>query len=127
MKIATFNINNINKRLPNLLDWLKSSSPDVVCLQELKSTDRDFPAEALRKAGYGAVWRGERSWNGVAILARGAEPVLIRDELPGDPKIVKAVISRRPSAVSSSPRFICQTGTRSRARNSTTSLRGSIG
>ena len=86
MKIATFNINNINKRLPNLVDWLKSSSPDVVCLQELKSTDRDFPAEALRKAGYGAVWRGERSWNGVAILARGAEPVLIRDELPGDPK-----------------------------------------
>jgi exodeoxyribonuclease III len=86
VKIATFNINNINKRLPNLLDWLKVAGPDVVCLQELKSTDKDFPVDALRAAGYGAVWRGERSWNGVAILARGSEPVLIRDDLPGDPK-----------------------------------------
>lgn len=86
MKIATFNINNVNKRMPNLLGWLHSSHPQVVCLQELKSTDADFPAEALRTAGYGAVWRGERSWNGVAILARGTDPVLIRDELPGDPK-----------------------------------------
>jgi exodeoxyribonuclease III len=86
MKIATFNINNVNKRLPNLLAWLRSATPDVVCLQELKSTDADFPARALHRAGYQAVWRGQKSWNGVAILARGMEPVLTRSELPGDPK-----------------------------------------
>ena len=85
MKIATFNVNNISKRLPNLLAWLKSSQPDVACLQELKATDAAFPAEVLNSVGYSAVWRGERSWNGVAILARGVEPVLIRDFLPGDP------------------------------------------
>ena len=84
MKIATFNINNVNRRLPNLLEWLQTSAPDVVCLQELKATDASFPAAALRDAGYGAVWRGQRSWNGVAILARNADPILIRDELPGD-------------------------------------------
>ena len=85
MKIATFNINNVNRRLPNLLQWLDQSRPDVACLQELKSTDDAFPAGALRGAGYGAVWHGQRSWNGVAILARGAEPVLTRKGLPGDP------------------------------------------
>jgi exodeoxyribonuclease-3 len=84
MKIATFNINNINRRLPNLLQWLRAAKPDVVSLQELKSTDDDFPIEAINKAGYGAVWRGQKTWNGVAILARKAEPVLIRTELPGD-------------------------------------------
>jgi exodeoxyribonuclease-3 len=85
MKVATFNINNVNKRLPNLLAWLKAEAPDVVCLQELKAEDRAFPEVALQAAGYGAVWRGERSWNGVAILARGAKPVLTRRALPGDP------------------------------------------
>ena len=90
MKIATFNINNINRRLPNLLRWLQQAKPDVICLQELKSTDADFPVSAIAKAGYGAVWRGQKTWNGVAILARGAEPVLIRSELPGDPKDVEA-------------------------------------
>jgi exodeoxyribonuclease III len=84
MKIATFNINNVNRRLPNLLRWLRSAKPDVVALQELKSTDADFPIEAISKAGYGAVWRGQKTWNGVAILARNTEPVLIRTELPGD-------------------------------------------
>jgi exodeoxyribonuclease III len=85
MKIATFNINNINRRLPNLLRWLRSAKPDIVSLQELKSTEADFPGEAIEKAGYGAVWRGQKTWNGVAILARKADPVLIRTELPGDP------------------------------------------
>ena len=85
MKIATYNINGINKRLPNLMEWLADAAPDVVCLQELKATDRQFPATALADAGYGAVWRGESSWNGVAILARGSEPVLTQAELPGDP------------------------------------------
>ena len=84
MKLATFNINNINRRLPNLLRWLRSAKPDIVSLQELKSTDDDFPVSAIGKAGYGAVWRGQKTWNGVAILARKAEPVLIRTELPGD-------------------------------------------
>jgi exodeoxyribonuclease III len=84
VKIATFNINDINKRLDNLLDWLGRSQPDVVCLQELKAEQRAFPAQALRSAGYEAVWQGERSWNGVAILARGSNPVLTRSSLPGD-------------------------------------------
>ena len=82
MKIATFNVNNINKRLANLLAWLRSGKPDVVALQELKAADAEFPKTALEKAGYGAVWRGEKSWNGVAILARGCEPVLTRTHLP---------------------------------------------
>src|SRR5690348_6116442 len=84
MKIATFNINNINRRLPNLLHWLQGAKPDVVCLQELKAGNREFPLAAIEKAGYRAVWRGQKTWNGVAILSRKAEPVLIRTELPGD-------------------------------------------
>jgi exodeoxyribonuclease III len=84
MKIATFNINNINRRLPNLLRWLKAAKPDAVALQELKASDAEFPLSPIEKAGYGAVWRGQKTWNGVAILARKAEPVLIRDRLPGD-------------------------------------------
>ncbi|MDN5001737.1 exodeoxyribonuclease III [Bradyrhizobium sp. GCM10027634] len=85
MKIATFNINNINRRLPNLLAWMRAARPDVVALQELKASDGEFPAAAIEKAGYGAVWRGQKTWNGVAILARNAEPVLTRDRLPGRP------------------------------------------
>jgi exodeoxyribonuclease-3 len=84
VKIATFNINGINKRLANLLAWLEAAEPDVVCLQELKATDGQFPRAAIEAVGYGAVWRGQPAWNGVAILARGAEPVLTRTELPGD-------------------------------------------
>ncbi len=85
MKIATFNINNINKRLENLLAWLARTEPDVVCLQELKAERGAFPAQPLCGLGYQAVWQGERSWNGVAILARGREPVLTRSTLPGRP------------------------------------------
>jgi exodeoxyribonuclease-3 len=85
VKIATFNINNVNRRLPNLLDWLETTKPDVVCLQELKAEDRAFPEAALSEAGYSAVWQGQRTWNGVAILARGRKPVLTRRSLPGDP------------------------------------------
>jgi exodeoxyribonuclease-3 len=84
MKIATFNINNINRRLPNLLAWLKAAKPDIVCLQELKCSDAEFPERELVKAGYHAVWCGEKSWNGVAVLSRHGEPVLTRTALPGD-------------------------------------------
>jgi exodeoxyribonuclease III len=86
MKIATLNINNINRRISNLLTWLRVAKPDVVCLQELKTEQFAFPIRDLEKAGYGAVWKGQRSWNGVAILARDVEPILIRAELPGDPE-----------------------------------------
>lgn len=85
MKIATFNINGIRGRLPSLLEWLAKAKPDVVALQELKAPQDLFPAAELRKAGYGAVWLGEKAYNGVAILARGADPVVIHKGLPGDP------------------------------------------
>lgn len=84
MKIATFNINNVNRRLPNLLHWLKASRPDVACLQELKCADVDFPVEAIKAAGYEAVWQGQRTWNGVAILSRRGAPVQTSASLPGD-------------------------------------------
>src|SRR5712664_2885004 len=86
LNIATFNINNINKRLHNLMAWLARAQRDVVCLQELKVEQRAFPASALRDLGYRGVWLGERSWNGVAILARECDPVLTRSSLPGNPK-----------------------------------------
>ena len=84
LKIATFNINNVNRRLPNLLAWLGASKPGVVSLQELKSTEDEFPAAAMHDAGYHAIWRGQRTYNGVAILANAGEPQLTRDRLPGD-------------------------------------------
>lgn len=84
VKIASFNINGINGRLPILLGWLAEAAPDVVCLQELKAMPARFPHAALAAAGYGAVWQGQKSWNGVAILARGREPIETRRGLPGD-------------------------------------------
>ena len=86
MKIATFNVNGVNGRLPRLLEWLEESQPDVACLQELKAPDDKFPGKALEKAGYGAIWHGQSRWNGVAILARGCEPVETRRGLPGEPE-----------------------------------------
>ncbi len=84
MKIATYNVNGINARLPALLQWLEETTPTVACLQELKTPDDKFPAEAIRAAGYGVVWQGQKSWNGVAILARGQEPRETQRGLPGD-------------------------------------------
>jgi exodeoxyribonuclease III len=86
MKIATFNVNGITARLPELLAWLERTRPDIVCLQELKAPQERFPEAALDAAGYGAVWHGQKSWNGVAILARGSKPVERRRVLPGDPQ-----------------------------------------
>jgi exodeoxyribonuclease III len=82
MKIATFNVNGIRSRLPNLLEWLEREQPDVACLQELKASDEAFPAAAVKAAGYGALWHGQKAWNGVAILARGADPVERQRGLP---------------------------------------------
>jgi exodeoxyribonuclease-3 len=84
LKIATFNVNGIGARLSQLLEWLERERPDIVALQELKAADAAFPADALEGAGYGAIWHGQRSWNGVALLARGATPVESRRGLPGD-------------------------------------------
>src|SRR4051794_34202559 len=86
LKVATFNINNVNRRLPNLLAWLKSAKPDIVCLQELKAEQNNFPVDAIEKAGYGAIWKGQKTWNGVAILAKGETPIQTRDALPGNVK-----------------------------------------
>jgi exodeoxyribonuclease-3 len=85
MKIATYNVNGVNGRLPVLLRWLEETRPDVVCLQELKAPQEKFPEQAILDAGYNAVWHGQKSWNGVAILARGLEIKEIRHDLPGDP------------------------------------------
>ncbi|WP_298578437.1 exodeoxyribonuclease III [uncultured Luteimonas sp.] len=83
LKLATFNVNGIGARLPHLLAWLERERPDIVALQELKATDAAFPADAIEQAGYGAIWLGERSWNGVALLGRGTVPVESRRGLPG--------------------------------------------
>lgn len=84
MKIATYNVNGVNGRLPVLLRWLAETQPDVVCLQELKAPQEKFPLEAIEDAGYSAIWHGQKSWNGVAILTRGLEAKEVRRALPGD-------------------------------------------
>lgn len=85
MKIATFNVNGVNGRLPVLLEWLAHAKPDVACLQELKAPQEKFPMDAIRDAGYGAIWLGQKSWNGVAILTRGQTPQETQRGLPGEP------------------------------------------
>lgn len=85
LRIATFNVNGIKPRLAHLLQWLQREAPDIACLQELKCTDAAFPEQAIRDAGYGVLYTGQPSWNGVAILARGQDPLLARRGLPGDP------------------------------------------
>src|SRR6201985_804018 len=83
MKIATYNINGINGRLQILIRWLKEAEPDIVCLQELKCENRQFPEKALKEAGYNAIWQGQKSWNGVTILSK-TEIKELRDDLPGE-------------------------------------------
>jgi len=84
VKIATFNVNGINGRLPVLLRWLEEARPDIVCLQELKAAQDKFPKAAIENAGYGAIWHGQKAWNGVAVLARGQTPIETRRRLPGE-------------------------------------------
>jgi len=86
MKIATYNVNGVNGRLPVLLRWLEETQPDVVCLQELKAPQEKFPEQAIKDAGYNAIWHGQKSWNGVAILARNLEITELRRGLDGDPE-----------------------------------------
>lgn len=98
MKIATYNVNGVNGRLPVLLRWLEETAPDVACLQELKAPQEKFPEQAILDAGYHAIWHGQKSWNGVAILSRSAEIKEIRRVLPGDPedshsRYIEAVIN----------------------------------
>ncbi|SHN23355.1 exodeoxyribonuclease III [Chitinophaga sp. CF418] len=98
MKIATYNVNGVNGRLPVLLRWLEETAPDVVCLQELKAPQEKFPEAAIKDAGYSAIWHGQKSWNGVAILSRNAQVEEVRRALPGDPedthsRYIEAVIN----------------------------------
>ncbi|NOW45439.1 exodeoxyribonuclease-3 [Novosphingobium sp. SG751A] len=86
MKIASFNINGIKARLPRLLEWLEETQPDVACLQEIKTQDEGFPADEFEKIGYQAIWHGQKSFNGVAILARGEKPVETQRGLAGEPE-----------------------------------------
>jgi len=86
MKIATYNVNGVNGRLPVLLRWLDETAPDIVCLQELKAPQEKFPEQAILDAGYKAIWHGQKSWNGVAILSREDLPREVRRVLPGDPE-----------------------------------------
>lgn len=86
MKIATYNVNGVNGRLPVLLRWLEETTPDVVCLQELKAPQEKFPEQAIRDIGYHAIWHGQKSWNGVAILSRSGQMKEVRRVLPGDPE-----------------------------------------
>jgi exodeoxyribonuclease III len=85
LRIATFNVNGIRSRLASVLAWLEKEQPDIACLQELKAPDEAFPIDAIRTAGYGALWHGQRAWNGVAILSKGSDPIESRRGLPGDP------------------------------------------
>jgi len=85
VRIATYNVNGVNGRLPVLLRWLEEARPDVACLQELKAPQEKFPISAIERAGYGAIWHGQARWNGVAILTRGQQPIETRRGLPGDP------------------------------------------
>ena len=84
MKIATYNVNGVNGRLPVLLRWLEETTPDVVCLQELKAPQEKFPEDAIKEAGYKAIWQGQKSWNGVAILSRTEDIEELQRGLPGD-------------------------------------------
>ena len=126
MKIATFNVNGVNGRLPILLRWLAEAEPDVVCLQELKAAQEKFPEAAIREAGYGAISHGQKSWNGVAILARDAEPVQTRRGLPGDAedthsRYIEAAVNYWSLV------FTCRTAILRPARSSITSCAGSSG
>jgi exodeoxyribonuclease-3 len=125
VKIATYNVNGVNGRLPVLLQWLAEAKPDIVVLQELKAPQEKFPAAAIRELGYDAIWHGQKSWNGVAILSRVGTIHETRRGLPGDPDPRRAATSRRRSTAFWLAGSICPMATRAPDRSSTTSLPGS--
>ena len=127
LKIATFNINGIRSRLPALLEWLKREGPDVVCLQELKAPDAAFPINDIHAAGYGAIWHGQTSWNGVAILAKGMDPLESRRGLPGDEGDTHSRYLEGTAHGVTVGCCIYRTATRSPVPNSTTNWPGSNG
>jgi exonuclease III len=127
MKIATYNINGINGRLENLLRWLQEADPAIVCLQELKSENHKFPERALKDAGYNAIWQGQKSWNGVAILAK-SEIKELRNDLPGeDEEFTHSRYIEAFVMASWSVAFTCPTAILGPARNSITNCAGSKG
>jgi endonuclease/exonuclease/phosphatase family metal-dependent hydrolase len=125
LKLATFNINNVRRRLPNLLAWLVQSKPDIVCLQELKAADAELPACAIEAAGYNAVWKGEKTWNGVAILSRVASHWLHKHPCPGTLPTGRAATLKRRSLASLSAASMHRTVIRSPAQNSNINSPGS--
>ena len=125
MRVATFNVNGVNGRLPVLLAWLKKTAPDIVCLQELKSPDEKFPIAAIREVGYDAIWHGQKSWNGVAILARAVTPRRRGGVCLAILKIFTAAISKPRSTAFWSGAYICPTAIRRLGQNSITNCVGS--
>jgi exodeoxyribonuclease-3 len=121
MRLATYNVNGVNGRLPVLLRWLEQSEPDVVCLQELKAPQEKFPLAAIQQAGYRAIWHGQKSWNGVAILTRGRQLEETRRGLPGDPEDIHSRYIETMVDVYGLAASIYLTATQRRDRNSTTS------
>jgi exonuclease III len=118
-------VNDVRKRLPLLLAWLDAMKPDIVALQELKVVDAAFPRAELQAAGYGSLHVGQKTWNGVAVLARGAEPIETAGHCPVTRVTTRRAIWKQPSRGSSSRRCTCPTATRFRGRSSTTSWPGS--
>ncbi len=127
MRIATYNVNGVNGRLANLLDWLSETKPDVVCLQELKAPQEKFPIGSIREAGYDAIWHGQKSWNGVAILTRDTTAVESRRVLPGDPEDLHSrYIEAAIGGMMVGCLYLPNGKPRSQARSSSTSSGGSI-
>jgi len=127
IRIATFNVNGINGRLPRLLEWLREAETDVACLQEIRTSDAKFPVTAIEDAGYGAIWHGQRAHHGVAVLAKGDRRSRFGGVYLGIPRTRRRATSRRELGVSSSHRSISRTAIRCRRRISTTSFAGSSG
>jgi exodeoxyribonuclease-3 len=125
LRIASYNINGINSRLGVLMRWLQEFAPDVVGLQELKCTDEAFPAAEIEALGYSAIWHGQRSWNGVALLSRVGDPVETRRALPNDPSLEQSRYMEAAICGILIGNMYAPTAIRSRGRSSTTSSPGS--
>ena len=126
MRIVTYNVNGIAARLGNFLRWLGERAPDVVCLQELKIPQEKFPESAIREAGYGVIWHGQKSWNGVPFSPATPSPERSAARCPATRTMHTAATSRRRSRRLPSDACTCRTAIRRRVRNSTTSSNGSI-